>query len=104
MTAVHNALRTRFEIDTEAGLAQAQYTRSGDVVTFTHTEVPDAVNGQGIGTALVEAALAWARAEGVSVVPSCPFVAAYMAGHPETHDLVPAAERRWLDPDYDERA
>lgn len=103
MKVVHNAPRTRFEVATESGLAQAQYVRRGETAVFTHTEVPDAVNGQGIGSALVEAALAWARAEGIAVVPSCPFVAAYMSEHPETHDLVPAKERKWLDPDYDER-
>ncbi len=104
MTPSHDPARHRFTADTDAGLAELQYTREGDTATFTHTEVPDAANGQGIGTALVEAALAWARGEGLTVVPMCPFVAAYMADHPETHDLVGAAGKKWLDPDYDERA
>ncbi len=104
MTITHNAARHRFETETDAGLAQAQYTRDGDEVTFTHTEVPDAANGQGVGTALVEAALAWAREEGLGVVPMCAFFAAYMAEHKSTHDLVRAPSQKWLDPDYDEKA
>ena len=55
MTPSHNAARHRFTADTSAGIAELQYTREGDTATFTHTEVPDAANGQGIGTALVEA-------------------------------------------------
>lgn len=104
MTVTHTPTAERFEIEVDGGTALLAYTRRGDTVVFTHTEVPEEAEGRGVGTALVEAGLAWARDEKARVVPSCPFVAAYMADHPETHDLVSAAERKWLDPDYDEPA
>jgi uncharacterized protein len=98
----HNTARRRFEAATEGGTAVAYYTRDGDTVTFTHTEVPEAAEGKGVGSALARAALAWARGEGLGVVPMCPFFAAYMARHPDTLDLVGPEARKWLDPDYDE--
>jgi predicted GNAT family acetyltransferase len=36
---------------------------------------------------LTQHALEHARARGYRVVPSCPFVAAYVQRHPEYHDL-----------------
>ncbi len=66
----------------------ADYTRSGDTIVFTHTEVDDEVEGRGIGTALVTRALADARRLGLVVVPACPFVGAYVAHHPSERDLL----------------
>lgn len=83
MTITHNADELRFEADTGHGVALAEYQRDGDTVVFTHTVVPGAARGQGVGAALVAEALAWARAEGLAVVPQCPFVAAYAQKHPE---------------------
>ncbi len=55
---------------------------------FTHTEVPAAVEGQGIGSRLIRGALEAARAQGLQVVPRCSFVSAYLARHPEFNELV----------------
>ena len=63
----------------------------GDVLMLHHTEVPEALAGQGVAAALVQAALAWARAEGLKVRPTCSYVAAYMRRHPETQDLLAAS-------------
>ena len=63
---------------------------------FTHTEVPEAHEGQGIGTALIEHALASARERGLKVIPICPFFAAYMKKHSEVQDLLDPAYRRTL--------
>ena len=84
----HDPTRGRFEIHTESGTALLAYLRRGDVVEMTHTEVPDALEGQGYGATLAEAALDWARREGLQVVPSCRFVAAYIERHPAYGDLV----------------
>jgi predicted GNAT family acetyltransferase len=58
------------------------------VITFTHTEVPAEISGHGVGSQLVRGALEAARAQGLKVVPKCPFVAAYMAKHAEFNDLL----------------
>lgn len=79
---------SRFELTTDDGVAFAAYTLDPPVVTFTHTIVPEPLQGQGIGTRLVAGALAIVRERGWRVVPRCPFVAAYMEEHPETRDLL----------------
>ena len=66
----------------------AEYTRSGDVLTFTHTVVPRAIDGQGVGTRLVTGALDDVAALGLKVVPQCPFVAHVIEETPEYQDLV----------------
>jgi len=50
--------------------------------------VPAALNGRGIGSALVRGILDRARAQGLKVVPICPFVKAYLAKHEEYADLL----------------
>jgi uncharacterized protein len=53
---------------------------------FTHTEVPPADEGKGIGARLVRAALDDARQRGFKIVPACSFVAAFIRRHPEYND------------------
>ncbi len=80
----------RFEIDTAVGTAVLNYVADGDRLSLVHTEVPAALEGGGYGSALARAALDYARANGLGVVPSCPFVATYLQRHPEYNDLVVA--------------
>ena len=71
-----------------AGAAVCSYRRVGDVLVLHHTEVPPALQGQGLAGELVQAVLDWARAQGLHVRPTCSYVAAYMRRHPETQDLL----------------
>lgn len=88
----HEPEAKRFVADVEGGEAELRYLRPvGDVVAFVHTEVPEAAEGGGVGSALAKAALTWARAEGLRVQPLCPFVAAYIERHPEWQGLVGGA-------------
>jgi predicted GNAT family acetyltransferase len=50
--------------------------------------VPEAFEGKGVGGQLARAALAYAREHELKVIPTCPFIAAYITKHPEHHDLV----------------
>ena len=88
MTNVHdNTARQRFELSEQGETAIAAYSREGDAIVFTHTEVPAALEGKGVGTRLVQGALAQVRAAGLKVVPACSFVAAYVERHPDEADL-----------------
>ena len=79
----------RFEATVDGEHAgYAYYRRENGVVTFTHTEVEDAYEGQGVGSQLVARALEVVRTAGEVVRPECPFVRAYMERHPDTHDLL----------------
>jgi predicted GNAT family acetyltransferase len=84
-----NEERKRFEIDLGDGtFAFAQYNLIPGKIMFTHTEVPEAHGGKGIGTALIRAGLAAARERGLKVIPICPFFAAYMQKHEEVQELL----------------
>ena len=92
-----NAERHRFEIDLGDGsLAIAEYTLPAGKIMFTHTEVPQAHEGKGLGTELIRAALASARERGLQVIPICPFFAAYIKQHVEQQDLLDPAWRKIL--------
>jgi predicted GNAT family acetyltransferase len=92
-----NVEKHRFEIDLGDGnFAIADYVLHPGKIMFTHTEVPPAHQGKGLGTALVKFALASARERGLKVVPICPFFAAYFRKHPEEQDLLDPAYRKVL--------
>ena len=78
----------RFEVTVDGQLSVAEYRLTDKTILFSHTEVPTALEGRGIGGALIRAGLASARERGLLVLPVCPFFAAYIKRHPETHDLV----------------
>ena len=83
-----NVAAHRFEKIVDHHAAVATYSIAGDVITFEHTVVPEALRGQGIARELVEFALASVRERGLKVVPQCEVFNAYMRKHPETHDLL----------------
>ncbi len=89
MADVHdNKDRNRFELQVGDYIARAHYVIDGDVITFTHTVVPPELEGQGIASRLIKAALEDVRARGLKVVPQCPFVAAYIDKHPEWREVL----------------
>jgi predicted GNAT family acetyltransferase len=90
VTIRDNPERHRFEAVDESGVVAgfAAYRRSGDAVVLTHTEVDDAFEGHGVGSRLARGALDALREEGIRVVPSCPFISAYIQDHEEYADLV----------------
>jgi predicted GNAT family acetyltransferase len=81
---------SRFEVEVDGRLAGfSAYELSDGVITFTHTEVDDAFEGQGVGSTLVREALDRVRADGgLRVRPLCPFVRAWIEHHPDYQDLL----------------
>jgi predicted GNAT family acetyltransferase len=75
--------RRRFELHAEGRTCELDYALEAGAMIITHTGVPPALEGRGLGAALVRAALALARARGWSVVPTCSFAAVYVRRHPE---------------------
>ena len=93
VTVVHNHAQSRFEATVPAGLCHTDYRRVGDTLHMVHTEVPRQAEGRGIASELVQAALDYAAANGLKVMPLCSFVRGYMKRHPETHALLAAGAR-----------
>ena len=91
---VDNPDQHRYEIHVDGTVAGfAAYRRRSGVVTFTHTEIDPAYEGQGLGSALARSALDQTRDSGERIVPLCPFIAGYLRRHPQYVDLV-VPERR----------
>ena len=77
----------RFELELGDELAVLEYTVDGNNIIFSHTEVPTAYEGKGIGSRLAIAGLEFARQQGYTVHAQCPFIASYIQRHPEYHSI-----------------
>lgn len=78
----------RFEIQTAGQTAVLTYSLKDGTITFSHTGVPPALEGMGIGSRLAKAGLEHARENGYQVRPLCSFVEAYIRRHPEYGHLL----------------
>jgi len=87
-SVIDNKAEQEFELTVDGYRAVAAYQLEGDTIVFTHTLVPPAIEGRGVGSRLIRAALDSARDQGLRVVPQCPFVRAFIERHPEYRDLV----------------
>jgi predicted GNAT family acetyltransferase len=87
-TVRNNTAEHRYELTVEGHLAATYYQIADGVITFVHTEVPDALAGRGVGSKLVKGALDQVRTDGLKVVTQCPFVKAYIEKHAEYADLL----------------
>jgi uncharacterized protein len=88
MDVRNHADEQRFEVEQDGELAFLEYSLQTGSIALYHTQVPPALEGRGIGSALAKAGLDFARANHLKVVPTCPFVSAYLKRHPEYQDLV----------------
>jgi predicted GNAT family acetyltransferase len=88
LSVINNAEAKRFEAQLGTERAVAEYHLNNNIIIFTHTEVPEVMEGKGVAGRLIKTALDAARAEGYQVVPLCPFVAAYIRRHPDYRELV----------------
>lgn len=69
-------------------LAEMTYSVAGSRVIIDHTTVDDALRGTGAGAKLVEAAVQWARAEHVKLMPLCPFAKSVFDKTPQYADVL----------------
>jgi predicted GNAT family acetyltransferase len=93
-TVADNPSERRYEARVGDELAGfAQYHAQPGQISFTHTEVDDRFEGQGVGSRLASFALEDARRRGLAVLPFCPFINGYIKRHPEYAELVPEERR-----------
>jgi len=88
IAVVDNPEESRFEANIDGHIAFVSYLRRDKTIFFTHTEVPQELEGRGIGSALARAVLDRARSEQWKVVARCPFIAKYVERHPEYQSLI----------------
>lgn len=84
-----NPEQQRYEAHIGDALAGVlDYRVDGSVVDLPHTGVDPAFGGRGVGGALVKFALDDIAVGNTSVIPSCPFVAAWIDRHPDYQGLL----------------
>ena len=83
-----NQAASRFEISDGGYLAELSYHRNGNRLALIHTEVPEELEGRGLGGRLVVAAIDRAAREGLTIVPYCPFARRWLERHSDVADRV----------------
>ncbi|MDR5701926.1 GNAT family N-acetyltransferase [Agromyces aerolatus] len=91
---IRNDDRSRYEVSDGARvLGFAMFREEPGRVVFTHTVVKPEFEGRGIGSELARHVIEATIAAGDTIVPECPFIAAYLEEHPEYADSVAAPTR-----------
>ena len=89
ITITNNPAQHRYEAHIGSDLAgYCEYNLLSEAIRFTHTEVLEAFEGKGVGSALAKHVLDEARADGKHVIPVCQFIAGYIRKHRDYADLV----------------
>jgi uncharacterized protein len=89
MRIEHNPAAHRFVARLPEGHGVLVYRMPSEgVLEVLSTHVPPSARGQGIGGALVEAALTHARVHKLRVIPTCWYVGTWVDRHPEYRELV----------------
>lgn len=90
----HHPDRNRYELAVDGELAgHLDLLPGGASVILVHTEVDERFEGQGIGGELVRETILDLDKQGKTVIPTCPFAAAYIKRHPELAQYVDASMR-----------
>jgi len=79
----------RFVVELDGHTAELTYRLDGDRLTLIHTGVPDELEGQGIGSALVRGAVDRAAEDELTLVPRCAFARRWLTEHPDVASTVP---------------
>ncbi len=88
-TVRNNTDDRQFELMIDGKLSMIGYVMQGEnTIVFTHTEVPEGLEGRGIASCLAKAALEFAKSKGLAVIPLCPFVKSYFHRHSGYQPLV----------------
>ncbi len=86
----HDEKARRFQVETDGILSVLEYSLNNRVMTIEHTRVPPAVGGRGIASDLTRAAFAFAREQGLKIIPACSYAATWAKRHPEVAGLLKA--------------
>ena len=80
---VDNPAEHRYEMKLGDDFAFAYYSVVDGRIILTHTEVPQALSGHGYGSRLARGVFERIKERGQRAIVRCPFMAAYVARHPE---------------------
>ena len=89
---VHNTAQKRIEMQIGDQIAMVKYILGSKEIIFTHTEVPEAFEGQGVASKMAKVAVEYAKTSGLRIRPMCPYMAAWIKRHPEYHSITAGYE------------
>jgi predicted GNAT family acetyltransferase len=78
-----NTAESRFEAHLGDLVAVLTYRLRAGRLVLVHTGVPEELSGRGLAGRLTQAAIAKAVADGLTIVPLCPFARSWLQRHPE---------------------
>ena len=86
---IDNEERRQYEFHIGKYVPKIEYikTKNGEIY-LTHTEVPVALEGKGVGSQLAEKVLKDIEKQELRLVPLCPFIAGYIQKHPDWRRIV----------------
>ncbi len=85
---VDNAASKRYEVEVDGQIAFIDYIPAGQNIVLSHTEVPESLEGQGVGSRLAKQVLDTIKATDQKVIVTCPFLISYIRNHREYLDIV----------------
>ncbi|MBI3321532.1 MAG: N-acetyltransferase [Candidatus Omnitrophica bacterium] len=81
---LHDQQGHRFCVSLQGYEACLMYRLSGKEIDLYHTYVPEVFRGRGVAEQLCKAAFEYAKANRLTVIPSCSYITdAYLKRHPE---------------------
>ncbi|GAA4808059.1 GNAT family N-acetyltransferase [Olivibacter ginsenosidimutans] len=80
---IKNEVEGRFEMIVENQTAFVNYKERNQKIFLVHTQVPTALEGQGVASALIEKILQYMEENDYKLVALCPAVVAFIRRHPE---------------------
>ena len=88
LTLINNTAKDCFELTVGSQRAFINYRKIGSTYLLIHTEVPEALRGNGIATALVEKAFVYLKENQLKMRPYCAYIQYYLKKHPEWTRLI----------------
>lgn len=85
---VINTDNHRFEFYIDETVAFIEYKLKGDEILLMHTEVPEELQGMGIGNTLIQKAFQEIEQKELRVVPLCPFIKSFLRKNPDWNRLL----------------
>ncbi|MEM1218900.1 MAG: GNAT family N-acetyltransferase [Bacteroidota bacterium] len=85
-----NGKKGAFFVEKEGNrLAEMTYSKINDqLIIIDHTEVSDALRGQGVGRAMVQQSVEMARDQNIKILPLCPFAKSVFQKVEEIRDVL----------------
>jgi predicted GNAT family acetyltransferase len=91
-----NTVTNHFELELDGHTAFIEFRLSAHRLFLIHTEVPAALEGKGVGSAIVQKTLQYAKDNDHTIVPLCPFVRSYLDRHQEWNELLDPESDRFI--------